>query len=184
MNICVYCGASNRVDQKYVALADDLGAMIARRGHLLVYGGASNGLMGVVAQAVHREGGKVFGVIPQSLVDREMAYHNADELIITRDLRERKALMEARGDAFLALPGGIGTLEEVFEIMTLRHLSLTAKPLILINFEGFYDPLYALLDHMREEKFVREDHATLYYMAATVQAAFDYLDASPGGQTG
>lgn len=168
------------MSERYVALADELGSAIATAGATLIYGGASVGLMGVVAQAVHRSGGRVIGIIPQSLVDREVAYHHADEMIITRDMRERKGQMEARADAFIALPGGIGTLEEVFEIMTLRHLEETTKPLILLNYNGFYDTLVAMLEFMRAERFVRDDHASLYHLAPTAAAAMALATGAAG----
>ncbi|MFA6547179.1 MAG: TIGR00730 family Rossman fold protein, partial [Limisphaerales bacterium] len=114
-SICVYCSSSSAVDARYVEAAVEFGTHLGRRGLTLVYGGASVGLMGQLAQAVHRGGGRVLGVIPQSLRDREIAYEAADELVVTRDLRERKAVMESRADAFVALPGGFGTLEEVLE---------------------------------------------------------------------
>ncbi|MEO8396621.1 MAG: TIGR00730 family Rossman fold protein, partial [Chloroflexota bacterium] len=113
MNICVYCSASNKIAPGYFQLATDLGTAIAQRGDTLVYGGSSAGLMGKLAQTTQEHGGRVIGIIPQSLVDLELAYHNADELLITANMRERKANMEARADAFIALPGGVGTMEEI-----------------------------------------------------------------------
>ncbi len=178
LNICVYCSASDAIDVKYFKAAAELGAAIARRGDTLVYGGASAGLMGAVARSAQEGGAKVLGIIPQVLVDLEVAYHNADELLVVGDMRERKAAMEAHADAFIGLPGGIGTLEEVFEIMTLRYLKQTTKPLVLLNVEGFYDPLLRLLEHMDEGKFLRSGFESLVTFAPTVTAALDVIDQS------
>ncbi len=178
MNICVYCSASDAIDVKYFKAAAELGAAIAQRGDTLVYGGASAGLMGAVARAAQDGGAWVLGIIPQVLVDMEVAYQNADELLVVSDMRARKAALEARADAFLGLPGGIGTLEEVFEIMTLRYLKLTAKPLVLLNVDGFYEPLVRLLEHMNEGKFLRSGFESLVTFAPTVPAALDLIDQS------
>ncbi len=176
MNICVYCSSSNTIDPKYFILAESLGGHLASRGDTLVYGGASVGLMGAIARSVHAAGGRVIGVIPQALVDREVAYHNADELVVTPNMRERKATMEARSDAFLALPGGIGTLEEVTEIMVGKHLRLLDKPLVLLDLEGFYQPLLTLFEHMRAAQFVHTPFEKMFHLAPTLDAAFEYID--------
>jgi uncharacterized protein (TIGR00730 family) len=176
MNICVYCSSSNSIDPKYFAVAEQLGSLLAARGDTLVYGGASVGLMGTIARAVQAGGGRVVGVIPQILINLEVSYQHADELIVTEDMRGRKAAMESRADAFLALPGGIGTLEEVFEILVLRYLRAIDKPLVLLNVEGFYDPLIVLFEHMRAEGFVKPDYTSLYHLAPDVETAFRYLD--------
>ncbi len=183
MNICVYCSANDTIDAKYFAIAGHLGARIAEGGHQLVYGGASVGLMGAVARAVHQGGGRVLGVIPQKLMDRELAYRNADELIVTKGMRERKAMMEARADAFIALPGGIGTLEEVFEIMTLRYLGMTEKPMILLDVDGFYQPLIHLLDHMQAEHFIRGHYHDYLHYAANVDSAFEHIERVRSSQS-
>ncbi len=176
LNICVYCSASDAIDVKYFKAAAELGAAIAQRGDTLVYGGASAGLMGAVARSAQEGGAQVLGIIPQVLVDLEVAYRNADQLLIVGDMRERKAAMEAHADAFIGLPGGIGTLEEVFEIMTLRYLKQTDKPLVMLNVAGFYDPLVRLLEYMNEGKFLRSGYASLVTFAPTVPAALDYVD--------
>ncbi len=176
MNICVYCSASDRIAPNYFALAVELGAALAVRGDTLVYGGSSVGLMGELARTMQARGARVVGVIPQALVDMEVAYHNADELLVTENMRQRKATMEARADAFLALPGGVGTLEEVFEIMAARSLSLVTKPLVLLNFEGFYDPLIRLLDHMQAANFLRAGYESMVYFAPSVTDALGHID--------
>jgi len=179
VNICVYCSASDKIAPAYFQLATDLGTLIAQRGDTLVYGGSSVGLMGQLARTVQEHGARVIGVIPQALVDKEIAYHNADELVITANMRERKATMEARADAFLALPGGVGTMEEVFEIMAARSLNLLQKPLVLLDHEHFYQPLIQLLEHMQEASFLRVGYETMLYFAPTIDAALEYIDHAP-----
>lgn len=174
--ICVYCSSSDAVAPVYLAAARDLGAQIAARGDALVYGGADLGLMGALARAVHAGGGRVVGVIPHAFRERGIAYEAADELIITRDLRERKAQMEARADAFVALPGGFGTLEELLEILTLRQLRTHTKPVVLLNTGDFYAPLLALFAHFYREHFAKPFDG-LYHVAADVPGIFTYLDA-------
>lgn len=183
-SICVYCSSSDAVDPAYFDAARKLGATIAGRDYTLVYGGAHCGLMGALAQAVHAGGGRVVGVIPAALRERGIAYESADELIVSADLRERKATMEARADAFVALPGGFGTLEELLEILTLRQLQTHTKPIVLLNVRGFYDPLLALFDHFYRERFAKPVRA-LYHLALDVADVFAYLDtytpvAAPG----
>ncbi|HVU10116.1 MAG TPA: TIGR00730 family Rossman fold protein [Phototrophicaceae bacterium] len=179
MNICVYCSASNNIAPAYFDIATQLGEAIAQRGDTLVYGGSSAGLMGQLARTVQARGARCIGIIPQALVDMEVAYHNADELVITANMRERKATMEARAEAFLALPGGVGTMEEVFEIMVARSLNLLHKPLVLLNHGGFYDPLIQLLEHMQGAKFLRAGYETMVYFAPTIEAALDHIDGNP-----
>jgi uncharacterized protein (TIGR00730 family) len=176
-NICVYCASSNAIDARYINIAAELGKRIAQRGDTLVYGGASNGMMGEVARATQRHGGRVVGIIPQSLVDLELAYTAADELIITKDMRERKGLLETRSDAFVALPGGLGTLEEVMEILTLKQLRLTTKPLVLLNVDDLYAPLFDLFAHLTELKFVKPNYPQLYHAAPDLDDVFTYLDS-------
>jgi uncharacterized protein (TIGR00730 family) len=176
LNVCVFCSTSDNILPDYFFLAADLGKAIAARGDTLVYGGATVGLMGEIARNVHKGGGRVIGVIPQSLVDKEFAYSPADELIVTGNFRERKAGMEERADAFVALPGGLGTLEELFEILNLRQLRMLDKPLVLLNHDGFYDPLIRLIEHMQEANFVRTSLQSLCYLSLDVPDTFAYID--------
>lgn len=176
MNICVYCSASDTIDPVFFKMADELGTAIARRGDTLVWGGSSVGLMGTLARTVQANSGRVIGVIPQSLVDLEVAYNNADELFVVANMRERKAGMESRADAFLALPGGVGTMEEVFEIMAARSLKLLDKPLVILNYEHFYDPLVHLLDHMTAANFLRVGYGDMVSFCETVDGALDLID--------
>ncbi|HMA34887.1 MAG TPA: TIGR00730 family Rossman fold protein [Chloroflexia bacterium] len=174
--ICVYSSSSEAIAPGFFAVATELGTAMAQRGYALVYGGGRVGLMGAVARAVHAQGGHVIGVIPGHLRTREVAYEAADELIVTGDLRERKAIMEARADAFVGLPGGFGTLEEIFEILTLKQLHRQTRPLVLLNAHGFYDPLVHLFEHIYRERFARPESRDLYYIAPDVPSIFAYLD--------
>jgi uncharacterized protein (TIGR00730 family) len=153
--ICVYCGSGPGSDPAFVAAARDFGREMARHGIRLVYGGGSLGLMGALAESVVDHGGDVVGVIPEFLKGREKMFTRAQETIVTRDMHERKQIMFDRADAFVALPGGIGTLEETIEQMTWAQLGRHKKPILLANIAGFWNPLCALLDHMRELAFIR-----------------------------
>ncbi|MFB3815680.1 MAG: TIGR00730 family Rossman fold protein [Terriglobales bacterium] len=176
LNLCVFCSSSDVIEPDYFRAATELGHTMAQRGDVLVYGGTNAGLMGAVARAMHRHAGRVVGVIPGFMAARGLAYAPADELIVTKDIRERKARMEDRADAFIALPGGFGTLEEMLEIITLKQLQRHSKPVIFLNTGGFYDPLIALFEHMREHRFAKQHCDSLYYFAPDVPALFIYLD--------
>jgi hypothetical protein len=175
-NICVYSSSSDAVDGAFFALAEELGAEIARRGHILVYGGTNVGLMGAAARAARASGGKVIGVIPKFIADRGLAFDAANELIITNDMRQRKATMEARSDAFLAMPGGFGTLEEVLEVITLKQLQQHTKPVVFLNPDGYYDPLTTLFEHMYEHRFAKSAYRLMYSFAPDVGSALDYME--------
>jgi uncharacterized protein (TIGR00730 family) len=154
--LCVYCSSSDRLDAKYIQAAEQLGREVAARGWGLVYGGGKTGLMGAVARAVKESGGHVVGVIPEFMKERELAFDEADELISVVTMRERKMLMETRADAFAALPGGWGTMEEMMEILTLAHLEVLRKPFVIFNQDGFYDPLLEFFERIIAEKFMRD----------------------------
>lgn len=153
--LCVYCGSGNGRNPAYVVAARALGKAMAAADIGLVYGGGSLGLMGEVARAVLAEGGHVTGIIPEFLASRERMLTEANELIVTADMHERKMTMFARASGFVALPGGLGTLEELAEISTWAQLEQHAKPIILCNIAGYWDPLVTLFNHMREERFIR-----------------------------
>ena len=157
-SLCVFCGSSPGVDARYAEAARDFGARLARRGVALVYGGARRGLMGAVADAALGDGGRVTGVIPRGLWEREVGHTGLSELLVVDSMHERKALMAERADAFVALPGGAGTLEELFEAWTWAILGIHAKPVALLDVGGFFAPLLAMLDHMSEAGFVRAAH--------------------------
>jgi cytokinin riboside 5'-monophosphate phosphoribohydrolase len=167
-NVCVYCSSSDAIDRRFFDVAHDLGAALGQRGDTLVYGGGSVGLMGEVARACHEFGGKVVGVIPESLKTEEIAYHQADELLVTETMSERKTMMFTRGDAFVILPGGFGTLEELAEVIVLKVLKYQDRPIIILNCHGFYDPLVALFEHFIEENFAKPKHRDLYKIVTTV----------------
>ncbi|OYU86042.1 MAG: Rossman fold protein, TIGR00730 family [Bradyrhizobiaceae bacterium PARB1] len=153
--ICVYCGSGPGTNPHFIKSAVDLGRIMAENGIGLVYGGGSIGLMGAVAKSVLEHGGRVTGIIPEFLTRRENALMGAQELIVTHDMHERKRLMFERSDAFVALPGGIGTLEELVEQLTWQQLGRHSKPILLANVDGFWEPLLTLLTHMRTTAFIR-----------------------------
>jgi uncharacterized protein (TIGR00730 family) len=155
--ICVYCGSGPGTDPAFVEAARAFGAILAQNGIGLVYGGGAIGMMGELAQAVLAHGGEVTGIIPEFLVAREHATKGADGLTVTRDMHERKRRMFELADAFVALPGGVGTLEEIVEQMTWAQLGRHKKPILLANIAGFWQPLCALLDHMKTLQFIRGD---------------------------
>ncbi len=173
--ICVFCASSHSVDESFKRVALELGRELGKRGIELVYGGASIGLMGCVARGVHEEKGRVVGVLPEFFRTKDIEYSEADELIVTKDMRERKAVMDKRSDAFIVLPGGIGTLEEAMEILSMRQLHLTDKPLVFINTLGFYNGLRATFDEMVDLKFAKASIKDMYAMVPDPQSALDYL---------
>jgi uncharacterized protein (TIGR00730 family) len=176
--LCVYCASSRQLDRKYHAVARAIGRGMVARGWGLVYGGGNVGLMGEVAAAVKGAGGRVVGVIPEFMIARELAFRDADELITVDTMRERKRIMEERAAAFLTLPGGIGTLEELTEIMTLRYINLLHKPIVLLNQEGFYDDLLRFFERMTAERFKSAGMANLMAVAATVDEVWPMLEAN------
>lgn len=179
-SICVFCASSESVDPVYREAATDLGRRMGRLGIDLIYGGASIGLMGCVARGVHEFGGRVTGVLPEFFKTKDIEYEEADELIVTRDMRERKAVMDHKSDAFITLPGGIGTLEEAMEILSMKQLKLTLKPLVFINTCHFYDGLMANLQEMVDLKFAKQKTLDLFAVEPDAEAALRYiLDYKP-----
>jgi len=174
--LCVFCSSSDRLDPKYYAAATQVGAEIARRQWSLVYGGGRTGLMGAVARATKANGGHVIGVIPEFMQVRELAYTESDELVSVVTMRERKQLMETRADAFVMLPGGWGTLEEMLEILTLAYLEVVRKPIVIFNHDGFYDELLAMFDRIVREQFMHAAIRRNYAVARTVEEIFLRLD--------
>lgn len=172
--LCVYCGSSPGALPAYVEAARGLGALMAARGLELVYGGGNVGMMGEVAQSVLDHGGHVIGVIPRDLVKREVAHTGLADLRIVDSMHERKALMAELADAFVALPGGIGTLEELLEVMTWAQLGLHAKPCGVLNVEGYFDRLLDFLDHVSEQCFLHPAHRG---MLLSAERAEDLLEA-------
>jgi uncharacterized protein (TIGR00730 family) len=173
--VCVFCGSAAGTRPEYAAVARELGTTLAERGIGVVYGGASIGLMGVVAEAALAAGGEAIGVIPQALVDREVAHTGLSALHVVGSMHERKALMADLADAFVALPGGIGTLEELFEVYTWRQLGLHDKPIALLDVAGYWAGLAAFLDHAEGEGFLRAGHREALVHAAGVEALLTWL---------
>lgn len=176
MRICVYCSSSDAVDSVYVEAAHALGHEIATRGHELVYGGASVGLMGDVARAATAAGGRVLGIIPQRFVQRNLAYQDATDIIVTETMAQRKARMIEVAEAFVALPGGFGTLEEVSEVLTLMQLGDLNRALVLMNTEGFYEDLLALFERFFAGSFARREYRRLYHVASDACDALDHIE--------
>lgn len=154
-SVTVYCSSSTSLEPHFAAAARTVGVELARRGLTLVYGAGSIGLMGETARAAKGAGGRVVGIITQQLLDLEQGWTGCDELIVVDSMRERKRLLEERGDAFLVLPGGLGTYEEFFEILVGRYLQNHAKPIGVVNDHGYYDPMMAMIDHGIEHRFIR-----------------------------
>ena len=173
--IAVFCGSSLGRCDDYSDAAKAFASGIVRRGMRVVYGGASVGLMGVVADTMLAEGGEVIGVIPRKLVEREIAHGRLTTLHVVETMHERKAGMAALADAFVALPGGLGTLEELFEVWAWTQLGLHAKPCVLLNTAGYYDPLIAFLDHAVREGFVREQQRSTLVVASDPDELLDLL---------
>ncbi|MBK9991461.1 MAG: TIGR00730 family Rossman fold protein [Verrucomicrobia bacterium] len=174
--LCVYCASSDRLDPKYTEAATAIGCEMVRRGWSLVYGGGKVGLMGAVAKAVKTSGGRVIGVIPEFMKAKELAYDEADEMHSVVTMRERKLMMETHADAFVALPGGWGTLEEIMEILTLRQLDVLRKPVVIFNQDGFYDELLKFFDRMIAEHFNKPSNLQLFTVAKTVNEIFDQIE--------
>ncbi len=174
--ICVYCASSSRVPESYVALAAEVGTALAGRGHSLVSGGGRVSMMGAVARAARAGGARTVGVIPQALVDVEVA-DTGGELVVTTDMRRRKAAMEEHADAFLALAGGIGTLEELFEVWTARSLGLHVKPVVVLDTDGLYAPLRAQVDLLADRGFIRPQASAALQWAGSVAEALDLVEA-------
>jgi uncharacterized protein (TIGR00730 family) len=176
--VCVYCGSGPGTDPRFIEAATAFGAALARRGVGLVYGGGSIGLMGAVATASLDHGGRVTGIIPDFLTARENALKRAQELIVTNNMHERKQLMFDRSDAFVALPGGIGTLEELVEQLTWAQLGRHTKPILLANIAGFWDPLLVLIRHMRDKAFIRQNLSVEVLTADRVEDILPKLEAA------
>lgn len=172
-HVCVFCGSQLGINPLHTETARELGRTLAERHLALVYGGGRIGLMGEVATATMRAGGRVIGVIPHALARKEIAFGEATELIVVGTMHERKALMADRADAFVALPGGFGTCDELFEILTWGQLGIHRKPVALLNVGGFFDPLIAWADHMVAEGFLRPKHRELLVVASSVPELFD-----------
>lgn len=157
-SICVFCGSSAGSREEYSKKARDLGLLFVKKGISLVYGGSNVGLMRVIADTMMEAGGKVIGVMPHNLIEREVAHKGISEFRVVENMSERKAVMEELSDAFIAMPGGIGTLDELFEVMSWNQLELITKPMALFNVLGYWDQLLSFLDHSVDQRFVKPEH--------------------------
>ena len=175
--ICVFCSSSDKVDSRYFDLAREMGSEIGKRGYTLVYGGAGIGLMGSVARAAKEQDAEVIGVLPEHMNARGITFDGADHIILTRDMRERKTVMEAKSDALIALPGGFGTLEETLEILTLKQLHAHNKPVVIVNAHGFYQLLLDLFEQLYEKSFARPELRESYHVVSDAPEALDYIEA-------
>jgi uncharacterized protein (TIGR00730 family) len=179
-SLCVYCGSRPGVDPQHAAAAQALGQWIGSRGGQLVYGGGRNGLMGLTAEATRASGGRVLGVIPHALVEREWANHDCDELLVVETMHERKRIMAERSDAFVALPGGIGTFEEFFEVWTWRQLGYHDKPVGLLNLGGYYDAMLSFLNQSVQAGFMNDWQMDLIRVHTEVQVLAEQLVQASG----
>jgi len=182
MNICVFGASSSIIDEMYIERTEALGQKIAERGHGLVYGAGASGVMGAVARGVYEKNGKIIGVVPDFFEDEDMGvdgriFKNCTELIKTDTMRERKAIMEDIGDAFIIAPGGIGTFEEFFEVFTLKQLDRHNKAIAIWNLNGYYDAMLNMLDVAVNEKFLREACKLLYKVFENEDEMLDYLES-------
>lgn len=181
MRICVYGAASPTIDPEYIRLVEIMGEKMAKRGHSLVFGGGGNGLMGAAARGVKKGGGHILGVIPKFFDDEkiEAVYDNCDELIEPDTMRERKQIMEDNADAFIIVPGGIGTFEEFFEILTLKQLCRHNKPIAMYNINGYYNEIVASITAATNKNFIRENCMELFFLSDNLEELFSYIEATP-----
>jgi cytokinin riboside 5'-monophosphate phosphoribohydrolase len=175
MKICVFCSSSDAVDGVYLAAAAETGALIARAGHTLVFGGGRVGLMGAAARGVHQNGGRVIGIIPTFMNRPGVPYLECDELQFTKDMQERKARMMELSEAFITLPGGFGTLEEMSEVITQKQFNFIKAPLVAINTEGFFDPLAAFFESFYERRFAKPSFRATCPFVRTPSQAMEYI---------
>ncbi len=174
-SVCVFCGASNAVDKKFLDIGAEFGKLLASRGITLVYGGGDCGVMGAVANSTMKAGGHVTGVFPVSLRNIENEHQSLTEIIIVNTMHERKQNMFDRSDAFIVFPGGFGTMDEMFEILTWKQLLLHDKPVIIFNYQGYWDPLIALMHNIIEQRFAKAEVATYFHVVTELEQILDVL---------
>ena len=179
MNITVYAASSGQVPDKYIDMARQLGTIMAQAGHTLINGAGRTGLMGATADAVLSAGGKAIGVIPQFMIDQGWQHPGMAQLVVTKDMHERKEIMAERSDACIALPGGVGTLEELLEVITWKQLGIYLKPIVILNVDGYYDTLLAQLEKAVDEHFMRGEHRRIWQIAATAEEAVRLAETTP-----
>ena len=181
-NVCVFAASSDRIDERYIQDARELGVLLADNGWRCVNGGGAVGLMGAVTDGALDAGGEVTGVIPKFMVDKGWLYARLEDVIVTADMHQRKQMMSDMADAVISLPGGVGTLEELLETLTWRQLGLIKYPVIILNTLGYFDPLLAMLDHAIGEGFLKASHRALWQVAATPAEAVALLTTSQPAQ--
>ena len=178
MNICVYCGSSPGKNKTILDQAQKFGRLMAERGHNLVYGGSSLGVMGVIADSVMLNGGEVIGVIPENLFSKEVAHTGITRLITVKDMHQRKSHMAELADAFVAFPGGFGTMEELFEIITWNQIGILKKPVTIMNIDGFYNKLIDMIDHAAETGFIKPKNREIIQVAETLEQCLQFCEYS------
>ena len=183
MNICLYGASSSAIAKAYVNPTEELGAKIAERGHTLIYGGGAAGLMGAAARGAYSRGGEIIGVVPSFLNVDGILFDNCTELIFTETMRERKALMEQKSDAFIMTPGGVGTFDEFFEILTLKQLGRHSKPIAVFNVNGYFDSLIAQLEKAVHKQFMNPEIFELFISTDRADRLLDYLENSVSSPT-
>ena len=176
MNICIYCGSSSGKNSAILSQAQKFGRLLAENGHNLVYGGSSLGVMGVIADSVMLHGGEVIGVIPENLFSKEVAHTGITRLITVKDMHQRKSHMAELADAFVAFPGGFGTMEELFEIITWNQIGILNKPVTLMNIDNFYDPLIRMIDHATDIGFIKEKNRHILQIAETLEECLQFCE--------
>ncbi len=176
MRICVYGAASNAIAKEFITITEELGREIAKRGHSMVYGAGANGLMGAAARGCHEGGAHIIGVAPEFFNADGVLFEHCDELIRTETMRERKQIMEDKADAFIIVPGGIGTYEEFFEILTLKQLNRHNKPMVVFNINGYYDTMQQFMRNGIDNNFMKEGCLELYEVCETIEDVFAYID--------
>ena len=179
MKICVYGAASSLIDEEFVKTGEELGRKMVERGHSLVFGGGRSGMMGAPARGVHEKGGHILGIAPKFFEENnpEISFENCTEFIQTETMRERKRLLDEMSDAFIVAPGGIGTFDEFFEILTLKQLGRHNKAIVIFNIDGYYDHMLKMMEVSIEQKFITRDTVDLYTVASTIEEALNYIEA-------
>lgn len=173
--ICVYCSSSNYLPEKFYTFSQELGQKIAKNGYNMVYGGTIVGMMGVIANNALENGSEVLGVIPERIASFGLKNPALAKVIVTKDMRQRKAVMEENSDIFVAAPGGFGTFEEIFEIIVAKQLGYHNKPVIFLNFDNYYSDMFKMFDNVYKNNFAKEEMKSLYFIANSINEMFEYL---------
>ena len=178
MKICIYGAASSLIDEKFIKVGEELGRKMAERGHGLVFGGGRSGMMGAPARGVHEKGGHILGIAPVFFEENnpEVSFEYCTEFIHTESMRERKRLLDEYSDAFIVSPGGIGTFDEFFEILTLKQLGRHNKPIVIFNIDGYFDNMIKMMEVSMEQKFITSDCIDLYKVTSTIEETLDYIE--------